>query len=673
RIGAVRVSSVAGVVWQDLNNDGLYGASEPTLSGVRVELRASGALVADQTTGEDGRYAFEMLRPGNYTVMLTLPDGWVYGRRVPGAEGSVSHVEESDRAQARYTALLMARTASKLSHAVAALPLGSLSGQTVLTDSTPLSGVAVRLMLGDRTLAETVTDGRGAFRFEGLRPGAYRVRYALTPNTHAFEDPAAGASAEADAALTAGQNRLLQPPKIVALGTAEGRIFGDLNDNGKLDAGEEGVSGVKVELWQDGARVAYAETARSGAFRFESLRPGAYQLTYTLPGRYVAARNTALKTRFNLGMGEARAFDPAGCYAPASISGTVWLDEDANGRMGSREAALQGVNVSLLRQEEHLDRTVTGADGRYAFENLAPGDYAVEVQLPEALMFASGGMISNVDGSLGQSGRIRLEMGMNRDGQSVGAVSPGELYGLCWADSVYNGLWDEGESFLTGAMISLLDETNAVVRQTQTGADGSFSLDRVRPGKYRMHVVLPEGMVFSLQAQGGSSMPVSDARQGFGPYFALGPAQLLEDRNVAAIRPGSIRGEAFVDANNDGKRGLEESGLSGTVIRLTDARGALVKEHTCPADGTFVFEGLRPGTYTLSAQWPEGYVPSAGAERTVTLAMGGESPRQFFGALLTGSIEGRVFEDLDADGYWGLQDPCMAGVMVALLMEDGSA
>ena len=672
RIGAVRMGAVRGTVWQDLDNDGLFGASEPLLAGVRVELWKSGALVAEGMTGEDGRYAFEALRPDSYTVMLTLPDGWVYGRRVSGAEDRTSHVAESDRAQAQYSVVLTARAVSDRSHAIGALPLAGIAGKAALTDGAPLSGVQVRLTLDNRTVSEAVTDAHGAFRFAGLRPGAYQLRYTLSPHTHAFEDLTAGASVETGIALRAGEERVLQVPKAVALGRVDGRVFGDLNDNGRLDAGEEGVSGVKVELWQNDARVAYAETARNGAFRFEGLRPGAYQITYTLPARYVAARDAALRSRFNLGMGEARVLGPIGCYQPGSISGTVWLDEDANGRMGSREAVLEGVTVALTRQGERVAWAVTGTDGRYAFENLAPGDYAVEAELPETLMFADGGIIPGVDASQGQSGRIRLEMGMDRDGQVIGAVTPGEVYGRCWMDSVYNGLKDEGEAPLADVMISLLDQDNAVVRQTQTRADGSFHLERVRPGTYRLHAILPEGRVFSLQAQGGNSMPALDARQGFGPYFTLEPGQLLEDRHVAAIRLGSIRGEAFTDLNNDGRRGLEEPGLPGTVIRLLDAQGALVEERTCPDDGTFAFEGLRPGNYTLSAQWPEGYVSSAGAgaERSVALAMGEESPRQFLGALLPGSIEGRVFEDLDADGYWGLRDPSMEGVEVTLLLND---
>lgn len=67
------------LAWFDLNGDGLQDSDEPAAPDVPVRLTGTddhGTAVDRSTvTDEDGRYRFAGLRPGEYTLVFTAPDG----------------------------------------------------------------------------------------------------------------------------------------------------------------------------------------------------------------------------------------------------------------------------------------------------------------------------------------------------------------------------------------------------------------------------------------------------------------------------------------------------------------------------------------------------------------------------------------------------------------------
>ena len=65
--------SIYGVVYDDLNGDGVMDMDEPGIPGVLVTLEG----VADIMTRMDGSYAFAVADTGCYTVIETDPDGYI--------------------------------------------------------------------------------------------------------------------------------------------------------------------------------------------------------------------------------------------------------------------------------------------------------------------------------------------------------------------------------------------------------------------------------------------------------------------------------------------------------------------------------------------------------------------------------------------------------------------
>ncbi len=84
--------SLGNRVWDDLNNDGLRDAGEPGLAGVTVTLVTAGnASVATAVTDKGGYYLFTNLDPNGYYVELSgLPATYVSST---GAAGSVGPFE----------------------------------------------------------------------------------------------------------------------------------------------------------------------------------------------------------------------------------------------------------------------------------------------------------------------------------------------------------------------------------------------------------------------------------------------------------------------------------------------------------------------------------------------------------------------------------------------------
>jgi uncharacterized repeat protein (TIGR01451 family) len=73
-----------------------------------------------------------------------------------------------------------------------------------------------------------------------------------------------------------------------------------------------------------------------------------------------------------------------------------------------------------------------------------------------------------------------------------------------------------------------------------------------------------------------------------------------------------IFGWVFIDVNGDGRRqDNEQAGVSQVWLSLTQGSREVARVRTVGTDGWYIFEGVAPGSYTLSAAIPAGYVPTS--------------------------------------------------------------
>jgi hypothetical protein len=136
--------------------------------------------------------------------------------------------------------------------------------------------------------------------------------------------------------------------------------------------------------------------------------------------------------------------------------------------------------------------------------------------------------------------------------------------------------------------------------------------------------------------------------------------------------PGGISGLVFRDADYDGRLDKGEAGLAGVRVYL-DANGndrfdSGEASTTTDSAGRYVLAAPVAGTYTVRMVTPKGMLrsmPSAG-KYVVALRAGQSVTGRDFGAAPAGSIGGRVFNDLDADGVKDSTEGGAAGFRVYL-------
>jgi hypothetical protein len=230
----------------------------------------------------------------------------------------------------------------------------------------------------------SVTSGAdGAFAFNDLTPGAYRVAQ-VRPAGWLLTAPAAGYY---DVNLAEGQSAAGRDFANFQPGIISGVKFHDLNANGVKDAGEPALAGwtIFIDADRDGVLDASEQslvTAQDGAFAFTGIGPGMV-LVGELP--QAGWQRTTPEALHRVRSGYTAVAD-VGNVQLASISGIKYNDLDGDGQRDPGEPGLAGWTIFLDRDADGaLDpdetSTTTDADGRYSFTGLLPGAYTVaEVQ-----------------------------------------------------------------------------------------------------------------------------------------------------------------------------------------------------------------------------------------------------------------------------------------------------
>jgi hypothetical protein len=591
---------------------------------------------------------------------------------------------------------------------IGAAESGRLGGVTLTISGTASTGQSVS--------RSTETAADGAYTFDGLPAGTYSIAvdqadaraingaYALTadPDGTAAPDGSASIVLPLDTTIT-GRNFGF------ATSSLAGIVFGDANNDGAVDAGEEGTSGVTVTLTgTDDLGVGVnrsAVTDPDGAFSFGDVRPGTYQLVKTQPAGTLAGRNepgTAGGTGGPVGSntisdivldaGENGVNYRFGELEPRLISGTVFVDGDDDGVQDAGESGIQGVTIHLTGVTAVGDvslTTTTLADGTFTFSGLRPGDYELQEVQPAAYLDGSAstnGALGSVSGDTISD--IAVANGANTEGYTFAELPPASIAGRVFHDIDADGVQDAGEPGIEGAEVSLsgtTDTTSAI-----TDSNGDYLFASLRPGSYDVTAGEAAGYVDGLESAGSaggvvdntsaSSRSISD--------IALGVGQAATGYLFGDVRPASISGAVYVDADDDGAQDVTEAGIPGVAVTLTgtDMFGAAVSaETTTIAAGAYSIADLLPGTYTVTETQPAGYFDgkdtagsvegTVGADSVsgIVLTSGATATGYLFGERQPVAISGAVFSDLDGDGTRASGEAGISGVLVTLRDPDGDA
>jgi hypothetical protein len=287
-------------------NDNSVDDAEPGVGGVTVTLFAADGLtvLATTTTAADGSYAFTGLAAGDYVVGFpTSVDGKVLVDANQGGDDTVDSDASQTTGKTGPVTVVAGQTTKDVDAGVEDPGTAALSGRVFCDendndadDAEPgVGGVTVRLISGGMVIATTTTAADGSYSFTGLDAGSYTVEFdAATTGGKVLvgKDLGGDDTIDSDADQTTGRTDAItlaigetktdidagvEDPRTGAIGD---RVWIDANGNGQQDLGEDGKSGVTVQLIAGGMVIATTTTGANGEYLFDGLAAGDYQVRF---------------------------------------------------------------------------------------------------------------------------------------------------------------------------------------------------------------------------------------------------------------------------------------------------------------------------------------------------------------------------------------------------------
>ncbi len=271
-----------------------------------------------------------------------------------------------------------------------------------------------------------------------------------------------------------------------------------------------------------------------------------------------------------------------------AISGTVFVDTDADGVRDSGEPGIGNATVELLAGGSVTATTQSFSNGSFSFTGLAAGTYAVRA--------------TNSDGTAKTIANITLTAGEQETGHNLGfAPAPppppppdtgtAEIRGTVFADTDADGVRDSAEPAIHNATVELLSDTGAVIRSAPSYANGSFAFGNLAAGTYSVRAT-KDGLTKTV-----AGIDLDPGERELHADLGLGGLARTADPGTA-----TIRGKVFDDADGDDTRDADEDFAAGARVQLFDADGTRVAVTTANDNGWFAFKGLAAGSYSVSAR-----------------------------------------------------------------------
>ena len=577
---------IGDLVFRDENANGIQDPNEAGISNVTVILErvnADGTTepVEQKQTGPSGEYLFSGLEASDYQITFITPNSYAPSPADQGGDDASDSdgVPNSNGSQS-ITSIITLET-SEMNRMVdqGYYPLSNIGSRVWYDENqdglqslgeSGVPGVTVILEQEDPTdgtiseVARVATNSNGDYLFANQQPGVYTVKFVVpTGYTVSPQNVGGDITIDSDGALN-GVEALTSPITLApgntdltydlglylstgTLPAAMGdRVWYDNNQDGIQDADEPGIQGILVELFdENGNEIAEAITNEAGEYTFGNLAPAAYSVRFVSQLGYLSSPQgvgddttdsdadpaTGLTAPVMLVAGQTVLDLDAGFYAevqpPASISNLIWYDDNADGVQDEiiGRAGIPGVIVNLFTENGVLFQSrVTGTSGEYEFNNIPPGSYYLEVELPAGYSFSPQDADSNdtIDSDIApETGRTvvtTLDPGENDSSWDAGAfisvggeaLVPSGVGSRIWDDENRNGIQDQGESTVPGVAVRLYASDGTLIATTVSDASG-FLFGNIPPGDYYLEFDIPNSFAFSNPNEGGNPLTDSNA------------------------------------------------------------------------------------------------------------------------------------------------------------------
>lgn len=706
-VGLTQLAGVSGVAWNDLNGDGIMQEDEPGQSGVSITLTGvNNGLVYELVTDETGVYYIGQVKPGNYKMTITTPEGTMFTKysKTGGANRSFITTEgkNTDSRSFKLEAgeLLDQRYIGVVGDGTVCVQCFLDANYNGLLDpgEEPFEGVKVEVVKSNgKTVANVVSGADGKAVASSLRGGDFSLTVVL-PEGYVFTKEAEGGnlfySANGRRKDTVTNISVATGSETVVLlgavkpASISGTAYLDDDFSGTMGANEKTVSGLLVTLVDEtGKELATARTNAKGVYTFEGLNPGSYTMKLTAKAGYAFTKLGEGNCFANLGdgQGQTEVFSVAmgaqvtgmdiGQILPGTVQGSVFADANDNGLWDENESGFTGAVVRLMAEEGVQFSASIGADGTFCFDAVMPGRYYLQYEFPGDSIPAKtvqGGNTLEGDGATVQGQWFSMATGEKVEAPLCGGLKLSTMAGIAFADHNANGMQDEGENALSGVTLTLTptrSDLSAVAIFTQ--ADGSFSISGLHPDTYTLTVEMPEGYVTSRV----KSLSLAAAQNTQTVTMEIAMGDTWHSLALGGVQPASIHGKAWLDENFDGLLTEGEAAPANATVEVIDQLdGETAAVAAIGADGSFAVENLLPGRYTLrhgpAIEGKAGdstftYENGMMVMRDVSLAESESRNDLMLGVVCHTSIAGKAWVDMG-----GTIAP-MAGAQVSLLNASG--
>jgi hypothetical protein len=386
--------------------------------------------------------------------------------------------------------------------------------------------------------------------------------------------------------------------------TIGGMVYFDANNDGIHQSAEPGIAGNTIQLYDSsGNLLATTVTDSTGHYTFATnptVAPTAG--TQEVDATFAPAKTNNIQTQ------SVAQFNPA------------------LGTLESVEIIYNGTLTSDLKVENDDAQAATIAGTVNGTLSLQAGGLSA---VPTTETNSNTGQLAAFDGTddfSGSSGRDFGSQSNTGTNDVTFNANANDLSAFIGSSTVQLTQKAQATSSITGAgnlMAAVSSQASGQVRviyHYESGAPlGAGDYTVVQPSD-------PAGYVHGLETNDNvSALPGSDKLNSIA--VQLGNSDSLNN-NFGERKMSSLSGTVYNDANKDGQFDAGDQPLAGVTLNLTgtdDLGDQISGTTTTAADGSYQFNGLRTGTYTISEIQPAGYLNGTNSAGTLGGSVSGDN------------------------------------------------
>ena len=285
--------------------------------------------------------------------------------------------------------------------------------------------------------------------------------------------------------------------------------------------------------------------------------------------------------------------------APATINGTVFLDQNVDGVDDGTDTGLAGQTVNLLNSSgQTIAATSANSSGQYSFINVAAGSDTVQFISPPGDQFSTP---SSVPVTLTAGATVIA---------NAGVYAPATISVLTYLDTNRDGTQDNGEAGLSGVSVEL---GSGLGVQATTNAAGAASFTGLVPGNFEVAISTPGGDTVTQQVNVGAQITLvsgasAQVTEGFAP--SLVPPTLVASQTSLPTQSDKPLDPFASVTVTDGNAGATDT----VAVSVTGQGGTLSGTGVAAVTGGYTITG---SSSTISALVEAAsFTPTAGLPGT---------------------------------------------------------